>query len=102
MYIKNCIHFYSMLEAFCVIKFWSYSIFHSSENNRKHRNMEKGLGGGGCRIRYILHQIYICIYIYIASQSIESIYTKWNGCLPEDDMDKLDEDDDVTGAVKRV
>lgn len=60
-----------MLEAFCVIKFWSYSIFHSSENNRKHRNMEKGLGG-------VQDTLYITsdIYIYIASQSIESIYTK--------------------------
>lgn len=54
-------------------------------------------GGAGYVIYYIRY-----IYIYIASQSIESIYTKWNGCLPEDDMDKLDEDDDVTGAVKRV
>lgn len=61
--------------------------------------MEKGFGGGG-----VQDTLYITsdIYIYIASQSIESIYTKWNGCLPEDDMDKLDEDDDVTGAVKRV
>lgn len=64
-----------MLEAFCVIKFWSYSIFHSSENNRKHRNMEKGFGGGGVQdTLYITSDIYI--YIYIASQSIESIYTK--------------------------
>lgn len=62
-----------MLEAFCVIKFWSYSIFHSSENNRKHRNMEKGLGGGGAG--YVIYYIRY-IYIYIASQSIESIYTK--------------------------
>lgn len=63
--------------------------------------MEKGFGGGGVQdTLYITSDIYI--YIYIASQSIESIYTKWNGCLPEDDMDKLDEDDDVTGAVKRV
>lgn len=46
--------------------------------------------------------LFITAEIFIASQSIESIYTKCNGCLPEDDMDKLDEDDDVTGAVKRV
>lgn len=62
--------------------------------------MEKGWGGGG-GAGYVIYYIRY-IYIYIASQSIESIYTKWNGCLPEDDMDKLDEDDDVTGAVKRV
>lgn len=61
--------------------------------------MEKGWGCGGAG--YVIYYIRY-IYIYIASQSIESIYTKWNGCLPEDDMDKLDEDDDVTGAVKRV
>lgn len=60
--------------------------------------MEKGWGGGAGYVIYYIRYI----YIYIASQSIESIYTKWNGCLPEDDMDKLDEDDDVTGAVKRV
>lgn len=52
-----------MLEAFCVIKFWSYSIFHSSENNRKHRNMEKGFGGGGVQdTLYITSDIYIYIY----------------------------------------
>lgn len=46
--------------------------------------------------------LFIIVEIYIVSQLIELIYIKCNGCLLEDDMDKLDEDDDVIGVVKRV
>lgn len=80
-----------MLEAFFVIKFGVFVFF----IRRKIENTETWKRG-------VQDTLFITAEIYIASQSIESIYTKCNGCLPEDDMDKLDEDDDVTGAVKRV
>lgn len=40
--------------------------------------------------------------MYFENQSIKLVNSIINVYLPEDDIDKLDDDDDVTGAVKRV